>query len=145
MLTVDKWDKRFLELCDHIAKWSHDPSTKVGAVVVNDKKIIIGMGYNGFPRGIDDAPVIYANRPLKHKMVIHAEVNAILNANAPVAGHTLYTSLFTCNDCAKIIIQSGIKKIVSYHPHVNSGWSESFELSKKMYNQVGIEVVLYDR
>lgn len=142
---MNKWDKRFLDLCDHISAWSKDPSRKVGAVIVNDKKQIIGMGYNGFPRGVSDKSYYYESKVNKNKLVVHAEANAILNANGSVEGCTLYTNLFTCNECAKLIIQSGIKKIISFDYDINSSWHDSFNTAKLMYSMANMETKFYDR
>lgn len=113
MHIATKWDHRFMALAEHIAQWSKDPSTKVGAVIVDKHRRVIGMGYNGFPRGVGDEPSRYADRPTKYKFVVHAEANAILNASVPVEDSTLYVTLAPCHECMKLIIQQGIKAIVS--------------------------------
>ena len=90
---MNKWVKRFFRLANEVATWSKDPSTKVGAVIVGENKQIISQGYNGFPRGVDDTEERYNNREIKYKMVVHAEMNAILNAlynGSSVKGATLY-------------------------------------------------------
>jgi dCMP deaminase len=109
---MDKWDKRFMDVAEMVASWSKDPSTKVGAVIVDDNRRIVGTGYNGFPRGVLDHAHRYNNRPLKYEMVVHAEANAILNATQLVSGATLYCTLSPCHECAKLIIQAGIRKVV---------------------------------
>lgn len=130
----NEWDNRFIHLAKHIAQWSKDPSTKVGAVIVDDKKRIVGMGYNGFPRGIDDSPDRYNDKPTKYSMVVHAETNAILNAVKSVEGCTLYVwPLYPCNECAKIIIQAGIKNIISTNNRI-----EEYHVSKKLFDEAGI-------
>ena len=73
----DKWKRRFIELAKHISTWSKDPSTQVGAVIVRPDKTIASVGFNGFPRGVDDRPEKLADRPLKYQMIVHAEINAI--------------------------------------------------------------------
>lgn len=135
------WDSRFLTLADTIAQWSKDPSTKVGAVIVNDKRIIMGVGYNGFPRGVDDSEESYADRELKHRMVVHAEANAILNARGSVEGCTLYVSpLPPCAECAKLIIQAGISKVIARAPSGTAmkRWGESFHTAGSMLNQADV-------
>lgn len=112
-----KWDRRFLRLAAHVADWSYDPSTKVGAVLVNDDKIVVGMGYNGFPRGMSDDPALYADRDFKYLHVVHAEENACINAGHASRGATLYVwPAFgfpcICSDCCKVAVQSGVKRIV---------------------------------
>lgn len=112
----EKWDRRFLALAQHISMWSKDPSTKCGAVIVRPDRTIASLGYNGFPRGIDDSPSTYAERELKYSRVVHAEMNAILNCTERPQGMTLYT--FSngwgpcCDRCAVHIIQAGIARIV---------------------------------
>ena len=140
---MSKWDKRFLELAQHVAGWSKDPSTQVGAVIVDDQRCVVSLGFNGFPRGVDDAQERYADKPTKYGMVVHAEANAILTAKHSVAGCTLYSSLFTCNECAKLIIQSGIKRVVTYKPN-KPHWQCSFNTAQTMYQEAGVEVVLYE-
>src|ERR1700722_2700699 len=85
-----KWDIRFLELAKHISNWSKDPSTKVGAVLVNDLKQVVGMGYNGFARGVQDTDERLNDRETKYKLVVHAEVNAIIQAGHAARNSTLY-------------------------------------------------------
>lgn len=122
----DKWDRRFLELAQHVATWSKDPSSKIGAVIVNDERIVIGMGYNGFPRGCNDSPEIYADRAKKLTRVVHAELNAILNANGTTRGATLYVSgLPPCDKCAASIVQAGIKRVVFVAAEIPDRWKES--------------------
>lgn len=113
------WDEYFMGVALLSAKRSKDPNTKVGACIVNQKKRIVGIGYNGFPMGCDDKVFPWTNSKdantldTKYPYVVHAEANAILNSNiGGLDGATLYVSLFPCNDCAKLIIQSGIKHIV---------------------------------
>lgn len=137
-----KWDKRFLNLCEHISEWSRDPKTRVGAVIVNDDKQIIGHGYNGFPRGVIDSISRYHNRDLKIQLIVHAEANAILNANSSVKGCTIYTNKFTCNECAKLIIQSGIKRVISWQYEPESHWLNSYIAAQEMYKESKIEVIL---
>ena len=143
---IDKWDLRFLRLADHIAQWSKDPSTKVGAVIVDDQRRVLGMGYNGFARGVSDTPERLDDRDTKLRFVVHAEVNAILNAVGPVAGCTLYTTpMFTCGDCAKVVVQAGIRRVVSIQkPLANiTTWALSLDTAHVMYREAGVEHVQY--
>lgn len=144
----DKWDRRFLELAKMISSWSKDPSTGVGAVIVNDQKQVVGMGFNGFARGVIDDPERYNNRPLKYKMVVHAEQNAIIQAGKDAIGGKLYVypSFWhpnICHDCAKLAIQAGIACVVGYkadpdNPRI-ANWKESIELSGQMFKEAGID------
>ncbi len=140
-----KWDKRFLELADFISKWSKDPSTKVGAVIVNSNKQIISVGYNGLPKNIKDTEEILNNRELKYQMIVHAERNALLFANNNLNDCTLYTYPFMpCPVCAGMIIQSGIFRVVSYKNY-DLRWEESFKISRKMFKESGIKLMEYHR
>jgi dCMP deaminase len=110
---IISWNKYFMEIAKLSAKRSKDPNTKVGACLVGEDNKIIGIGYNGFPRGCSDE--IYPwTKPEKYLYVCHAELNALLNANnyLMIKGSILYSTLFPCNECAKIIIQLGVKKII---------------------------------
>jgi dCMP deaminase len=138
---MSKWNERFIGLAKHVALWSKDPSTQVGAVVVDEQHRIVSLGFNGFPRGVEDKPERYLDKPTKYSMVVHAEVNAILTANHPVVGCILYSSLFTCNECAKLVIQSGIKHVVSPKPD-KPHWQASFDTAMLMYKEAGVGVTL---
>ena len=148
---MSNWDNRWLQLSDLVASWSKDKSIGVGAVIVNDRNVVVGLGWNGFPRGIDDEVGIRHTRPLKYKWTEHAERNAIYNAAAeghPLKGCTIYyNTMFSCSDCARAIIQSGIKKIVCREPDwKNPRWAEDFQLSKEMLDEAKIEVkILYNK
>lgn len=136
------WKKRFLELSKHIASWSKDPSRHIGAVIVGNHGEVISQGYNGFPRGIADTPERLNDRPTKYKYVVHAEMNALYNASlngVSTAGSTIYvTGLPVCHECAKAIIQSGIKKVIMNTKPIDN-WKESGELSLEMFKEAGIE------
>jgi len=138
------WDKRFLELADHVAQWSKDPRTKVGAVIVDEKKRVVSVGYNGFPRGVDDNDERYADRETKHLFVAHAERNALDNAPLMVDDCTLYVPLVPCNECAKSIIQKGITRVVSYVPE-RDGTGFNWNITSTMFIEAGIELFLIDR
>jgi len=134
------WDERFLAMAQHVAEWSKDPSTKVGAVIVSPDRSEISIGYNGFPRGVNDDPNSYFDRELKLMQTVHAELNAILNAGHSLKGHTLYTTLAPCCHCAAAIIQAGIVRVVSidvggFHPT----WMESIDSGRFMLLEVGVE------
>jgi dCMP deaminase len=92
--------------------WSKDPSTKCGAVIVDDLRRVVSMGFNGFARGTDDSEEFYTDREYKLANVIHSEENAILLAGEPVRGHTIYCSGMICSACCARAIQSGISKVV---------------------------------
>lgn len=138
-----KWDRRFLELAKTVSKWSVDPSTKVGSVIATYDNRILSLGFNGFPRGVDDDPKRYNDRPVKLKLVCHAERNALDNAHFDVTGDSLYSTLFTCNECAKSVIQRGIARVVTPSPVLENnpyGWEEAL----LMYNEAGVKVLFVD-
>ena len=132
------WDKKYLSMAHLVSTWSKDPSTKVGAVIVDDSHRPISFGYNGLPQGVDDNYNILYHRELKYKTIIHAEINAILFAKTDLKGATLYTWPFQpCARCTSVIIQSGIKRIVTVSSS-SERWKEDFELSRKFIEEAGI-------
>lgn len=136
-----KWDRRFLGLAEHISEWSRDPSTKVGAVIVRPDKTIVSLGFNGFPRGVDDLADRYNHRETKYQFICHAEENALLTAGENLSGCTIYTHPFhPCNECAKLIIQSGIKRVVTKPTKEGSKWEKSFAVAKTMFDEAEITV-----
>jgi dCMP deaminase len=140
----DKWDKRFLDLADHVSAWSKDNSTKVGCVIVRPDKTIASVGYNGFPRGVNDDETRYNDRNLKYMMVKHAEENAIYSSKETLNGFTAYVTHHPCSSCTGSLIQNGIKRIVTKVPKNDFAerFKESFEVSRMMLNEAGIELVL---
>lgn len=142
-----KWGKRFLRLAREIASWSKDPSTKCGAVI-SDGKFIVGTGYNGFPKKIKDYKEDYENRELKYRQIIHAEINAILNAGQRLDGCTLHIWPFPpCDRCATIIIQSGVYKVVTIKPNKDQlkRWGESIKVAEAMFKVAGVHVIYYNQ
>ena len=137
------WDCYFMAMAHLSAKRSKDPSTKVGAVIVDELKHIVGIGYNGFPNGCSDDEFPWSREgeyeETKYPYVVHAELNAILNSTKDLRGCTIYVSLFPCNECAKAIIQSGIKKIVYESDKYAS--SPSTIVSKRMLQAAGVELI----
>lgn len=141
-LEFKKWDLRFIELAKHISTWSLDPSTKVGAVIVDKRHRIISTGYNGFPRGVKDTPERLNNREVKCSMVVHGEINALIFATQPLEGSTLYLWPFlSCSQCTSIIINAGVKRVVA-PMNDNPRWNESILLSQTLYHEAGVQVVL---
>ena len=137
-----KWDDRFLALAQHVAAWSKDPSTQVGCVLVGPNRIVVGMGYNGFPRGVADHMARLNDRNKKYLMVQHAEANALLNTSASPRGATAYITHPCCANCAGLMIQAGIERIVHNPacPGMIERFSESFDAAQIMFNEAGIRV-----
>jgi len=139
-----KWDTRFLELCKTVASWSKDPSTKVGAVITQGKRIV-SLGFNGFPAGVNDTRGRYDDRNFKYDAILHAEDNAILFAKQDLTGCTIYTwPLPPCSRCSAKIIQVGISRVVSIAPSFDQldRWNESLRIASEIFRDVGIEVEL---
>ena len=142
-MILKKWDLRFLEMARNAASWSKDPSTKVGAIIVDDDKRVISVGYNGFPKGVRDDERL-AERQEKYKIIVHAERNALLFANTNVKNCHIYTYPFLpCSVCAGMIIQAGIKRVVSVKNN-NLRWQQDFKVSRKMFQEAEIHVIEYD-
>ena len=137
-----KWHKRFLDLAKHISTWSKDPSTQVGAVIVDNSKRIISTGYNGFPIGVHDNIERLENRDIKYEMIVHGEINAIVFARQDLTNTTLYTYPFMpCSRCASIVIQSGIKTVIAPF-NDNPRWKDSFEITKTLFAEAGVDLIL---
>jgi len=139
-MQIINWDEYFMGLAHLSAKRSKDPSTQVGAVIVNEEKRVVGVGYNGFPYGCEDSAFPWTRDgdtlDTKYPYVVHAELNAILNSIQKLNGCTIYVSLFPCNECAKAIIQSGIKYIV--YESDKYADTDSVKASKKMLEAAGV-------
>merc|ERR550514_1747629 len=138
------WDDYFMSLAFLTSKRSKDPATQVGACIVNQNNQIVGIGYNGFPRGIsendDMLPWGKVGEKLdtKYPYVCHAEMNAISNTPslASLQGCRLYSSLFPCNECSKLIIQSGITKVIYSEKKTRASWEQT--ASERMFDLAGI-------
>lgn len=138
------WDEYFIGVAKLSGKRSKDPSTQVGACIINEDKRIVGIGYNGLPKGCEDTEYPWDNNGsildlnTKYPFVVHAEVNAILNATQPLKGASIYVTLFPCHECAKLIIQSGIKEVVYVSDKYNG--TPSVTASKRMFNSAGVKL-----
>ena len=138
------WTDYFFTLAQVTAMRSKDPRTQVGACIVNEEKRVVGMGYNGFPDGCSDDELPWSPGPdkgdldTKYMYVCHAEMNAIMNRNASTCkGCTIYVTLFPCNNCAKMIIQAGIKEVI-YICDKNKK-KNSVIASKRMLDMAGVK------
>jgi dCMP deaminase len=141
----NKWDLRFIKLAEEVGSWSKDLRTRVGSIIADDDNNPISMGYNGFARKIDDS---IGDRYLpenKLKWTIHSEANAIINCarhNQCTVNTTMYVTLFPCNNCAGMIVNAGIKRVVCKNkPDFNNEkWGESWKISKTIFEEAGVEV-----
>ena len=143
----NKWDNRFMKLAREISTWSKDPSSKIGAVIVNDDRRILATGYNGFPLGVADTEERLNNRDTKYKLIVHGEQNALLNAlrsGTSVKDGIIYVwKLPVCSDCTKSVIQAGIKRVVIIDPsNASEKWKDQwYDISLPMYNEASVEVI----
>lgn len=130
-----------MELAELVASWSKDPSRKIGAVIVRPDRTIASVGYNGFPRGVVDTEARYDDREVKYQLVVHAEANAILSAGESVKGMTLYGTLYPCCECAKLIIQSGIRTVIVPRVVAEPRFAESMAHAERMFVESGVVVL----
>ncbi len=142
------WDEYFMGVAILASQRSKDPNTQVGACIVNDDNKIMSVGYNGFPRGCSDDEFPWertADRDsnTKYPYVCHAELNAILNSGGnSLSGCRIYVALFPCNECAKAIIQSGIKEVI----YISDKYSDTdlVQASKRMLNCAGVKLTQFE-
>ena len=143
-----KWDQRYLRLAYEVSQWSKDPSSKIGAVTVGSKGQVLSQGFNGFPRGLKDDFTRLHDRETKYKFVVHAEMNAIYNATyngTSLDGATLYVyGLPICSECAKGVIQVGIKRVVMPNQKIDGKWLDSWMTSMNFFDEAGVEFDFID-
>ncbi len=137
------WDEYFMGIAFLSAMRSKDPSTQVGACIIDEDRKIIGIGYNGFPMGSSDDVMPWGKEGdflnTKYPYVVHAELNAILNSIKSLKDSTIYVTHFPCNECAKAIVQAGIRKVVFYSDkHKNL---DSTKASRMIFENAGVEMV----
>ena len=151
-----KWDLRYMALAAHIATWSKDPSTKVGAVLVRPNNSVASTGYNGFPPGADDSPHLYLDRSYKYEHVVHAEINAVdffmeISKLTNLSGFTLYSSFPTCPDCMEVLGPKGLSRIVQ--PSLKTegrddkwieAWTENLEKAQEIANFYHVQLDTVD-
>ena len=143
------WADRWMEMATLVSTWSKDESRKTGAVIVGPREALISIGWNGFPRRIDDNVQERKDRPEpKYKWTEHAERNAIYVASLGTStlGSTMYLSWYPCADCARAIIQAGIGRLVCLEPNwKDKVWEEDFAIVKTMLWEAHIDVVFHGR
>jgi dCMP deaminase len=137
----DRWDGRFMALAHLVSTWSKDPDRRVGAVLVSPDMRSFSPGYNGLPRGVEDTFARLHDKELKNAMTVHAERNALDNADFDPRGCALYVTCFPCCECAKGIIQTGVSVVVAPAPDLgHRRWGESQRLSCIMFQEAGVSV-----
>jgi len=141
----EKWDRRFLQLADQIASWSKDPNRGVGAVIVSVHRQVVATGFNGLPQGFEDRSE-RLQRPTKYDLIVHAELNAIVqcarNGVSPI-DCTMYTSFSPCVQCALAVVQAGIQRVVTWTPDLagaDAHWLESIEKARVVMDEAGVQL-----
>jgi len=139
------WDERFFEMAKLVSSWSKDTNTQVGCVVVGPDREVRAVGYNGFPRGVDDSEQTRFERPLKYLWTECAERNAIYNSSLvgiSLKGSTIYINGghgFPCTDCARAIVQCGIKTLVGREPNMKlRRYAKEYRETIKMFQETGV-------
>lgn len=142
----EKWDRRFLRLAANLATWSKDPNTKVGCLIMDNDRNQLAGGYNGLPRGVVDNERL-VDREMKLKIVVHAEANAV--AGAARNGHSLkggiaYITFPPCSQCAALLIQAGVVRVVYYRADASTKWAESQLTALQLLTEAGVGIKGYD-
>lgn len=140
---MNKWNIRYFSLALEVATWSKDPKRQVGAVCVSPDKRSIVVGYNGFPVNIKDSEELLSNRELKNKLMVHAEANCIVNGEQSLHGWTMHVTKAPCTNCAKLIINARIRKVVC--PSPGGSWKEDQLMAISLFKQAKIEVEFYGK
>lgn len=139
------WDEAFMGIAKLISERSKDPSTRVGACIVNSKNRIVATGYNGMPNNVHDDEISWEREgktlDTKYPYVCHSELNAILNSTVSLEGSKMYVTLFPCNECAKAIIQAGIKEVIYLEDKYMQ--TDSVIASKKMFDLAKVKYLQY--
>lgn len=133
------WDEYFMKIAETVALKSKDPSSKMGCVIVDPKKRVVSLGYNGMLQGADESKMTLSERPMKYYFAIHSEMNAILFAHQDLTGCTIYNRVATCENCLKYCLQAGIKRFVYKELRVHS---HSTDPKKSMTNAETDEAVI---
>ncbi len=146
------WDEYFVAMAKLAAMRSKDPNTQVGCCIVSKDNRILSIGYNGAPNGFDDDKFPWGREghrlDTKYMYVCHSELNALLNYrgnNNDFVGSRIYVHYFPCNECAKAIIQAGIKEVVYYHSYDYDNHSDEMEASIRMFKECGVKYRQYQK
>ena len=143
----EKWHVRFVQLAHEVAKWSKDPSTKVGCILARDRRVI-STGFNGFPRNISDSFDRLMDREQKYEITVHAEVNAVTTAalhGVSTENCTAYVTFSPCSRCASVLINAGITAVyVSGGSVIPDRWIKNFVLASKLLAEAGVHYEVID-
>lgn len=142
--TLSKWDLRFLDLAEHISHWSKDPTTQVGCIIVDERNVVIGMGFNGFPQGNSDRREVLMDRDKKRLRTIHAEMNALHFSTKSVEGARVYVTHHPCAACTANLLQHKPGSIIipkTTTTPLGPDWEESIKESNLMLEEHGIPLI----
>lgn len=142
LVGVEAWITRFFLLArDQVAPWSKDPRRKIGALVVSPDRRQFTAGYNGFPAGVRDTAERLRNDDMKRTLMVHAELNAILNARRDLTGWMLIVTRFPCHECAKAIVQSGLSIVVTPRPEEgHDTWGDSYKVARTILSEGNVQL-----
>ncbi|MBT5188204.1 MAG: dCMP deaminase family protein [Kordiimonadaceae bacterium] len=130
------WDECFMTMAETVSMRSKDMTTKVGVIIVSEEKNHVAIGYNGFPTGMSENQSRWDN---KSSYVVHAELNAVINAKTDISGWTVYTTMFPCTECTKMLLQTGVSRVV-YKDRSSASVEDSWKFSKVLLEEMGISV-----
>lgn len=139
---MNKWNLRYFSLALEVATWSKDPNKQVGAVCVSPDKRGMVTGYNGFPAGIEDRDSLLEDRVLKNKLMVHAEANCIVNGTTSLRGWTMHVTKAPCTECAKLMINARIKRVVC--PSPGGSWESDQLMALSLLREAKVEVEFYE-
>lgn len=137
---MNGWDRKFIDMAVMVSSWSKDPSTKVGCVIADSDHAQLSEGFNGFPRGIADDERLQ-QREIKYRLIVHAEANAIAAAarnGHGLKGATAYVTFCPCPQCAALLIQAGIVRVVTIDGATPEHWKAECEIAKGMFREAGV-------
>jgi dCMP deaminase len=139
---MNKWNYRYFALALEVATWSKDPDKQVGAVCVSPDKRGIITGYNGFPTGIEDSEELLNDKELKNRLMVHAEANCIVNGDTSLRGWTMHVTKAPCTECAKLMINARIKRVVC--PNPGGSWKDDQLMALSLLREAKLEVEFYE-
>lgn len=139
----NRWLEHFIKQAELIAEMSKDPSTKVGCVIVDDMRRVIGSGFNGFPRGVEDSTDRLSEKSTKNILTVHAEANAILLAGSACRGQRLYCTRMSCSGCAKLIVQCGLAEVYCPPLPASSTWAEDAVWTELIFREADVRLFTY--
>lgn len=142
-MPANKWDSRFMDLADAVARWSKDPDEGVGALLVSPDRRNVSWGFNGFPRRMADSSERLLEKEVRRRLTVHAELNALLNCPTHPEQWTLYVTKHPCHECAKAIVQADVYRVVCPDFEQDSSWAPSCRLAREILREAGVILDLW--